>query len=138
MVLINRAPTLHRLGLQAFKAKLSDLRAIQLHPLVCSAFNADFDGDQMAIHIPISLKAQAEAKVLMLSSNNCTIPANGQPNISLSQDMILGCYILTIEANSIKFILGNIMRLVLIKYIIYIMINQILNKIFIKNYTYYI
>ena len=80
-----------------------------MHPLVCSAFNADFDGDQMAVHIPISLKAQVEARVLMLSANNCTIPANGQPNLLLSQDMILGCYVLTVETNLIKYLLKNIL-----------------------------
>jgi DNA-directed RNA polymerase subunit beta' len=94
-VLLNRAPTLHRLGIQAFEPILVDGRAIQLHPLVCPAFNADFDGDQMAVHIPLSLEAQAEARMLMLASNNVLSPATGQPIITPSQDMVLGCYYLT-------------------------------------------
>lgn len=106
--MLNRAPTLHRIGIQAFQLKLSNEKCIKLHPLVCSAFNADFDGDQMAIHIPLSLKAQAEAKTLMIASNNFNSPATGQPNILLSQDMILGCYILTIETGSLNYILAKI------------------------------
>jgi DNA-directed RNA polymerase subunit beta' len=94
-VLLNRAPTLHRLGIQAFQPVLVDGKAIQLHPLVCSAFNADFDGDQMAVHLPLSLEAQMEARMLMLSSHNILHPANGQPIAVPSQDMVLGCYYLT-------------------------------------------
>ena len=94
-VLLNRAPTLHRLGIQAFQPILVDGKAIQLHPLVCSAFNADFDGDQMAVHVPLSLEAQMEARMLMLSSHNILHPANGQPIAVPSQDMVLGCYYLT-------------------------------------------
>ncbi len=96
-VFLNRAPTLHRLGIQAFEPILVDGRAIQLHPLVCPAFNADFDGDQMAVHVPLSLEAQAEARLLMLASNNILSPATGRPIITPSQDMVLGCYYLTAE-----------------------------------------
>ena len=94
-VMLNRAPTLHRLGIQAFQPVLVDGKAIHLHPLVCSAFNADFDGDQMAVHVPLSLEAQMEARMLMLSSHNILHPANGQPIAVPSQDMVLGCYYLT-------------------------------------------
>ena len=94
-VLLNRAPTLHRLGIQAFQPILVDGKAIQLHPLVCAAFNADFDGDQMAVHVPLALEAQMEARMLMLSSHNILHPANGQPIAVPSQDMVLGCYYLT-------------------------------------------
>ena len=94
-VLLNRAPTLHRLGIQAFQPVLVDGKAIQLHPLVCSAFNADFDGDQMAVHVPLAVEAQMEARMLMLSSHNILHPANGQPIAVPSQDMVLGCYYLT-------------------------------------------
>jgi DNA-directed RNA polymerase beta' subunit len=94
-VLLNRAPTLHRLGIQAFQPKLIDGRAILLHPLVCSAFNADFDGDQMAVHVPITVEARAEAWKLMLSRNNILSPATGEPLAIPSQDMVLGCYYLT-------------------------------------------
>ena len=94
-VMLNRAPTLHRLGIQAFQPVLVDGKAIQLHPLVCSAFNADFDGDQMAVHVPLSLEAQMEARMLMLASHNILHPANGQPIAVPSQDMILGSYYLT-------------------------------------------
>ncbi|MGG7568397.1 DNA-directed RNA polymerase subunit beta' [Rhodovulum sp. DZ06] len=96
-VLLNRAPTLHRLGIQAFEPVLIEGKAIQLHPLVCSAFNADFDGDQMAVHVPLSLEAQLEARVLMMSTNNVLSPANGKPIIVPSQDMILGLYYITTE-----------------------------------------
>ncbi|MEL7083466.1 MAG: DNA-directed RNA polymerase subunit gamma [Cyanobacteria bacterium P01_A01_bin.3] len=96
-VLLNRAPTLHRLGIQAFEPLLVEGRAIQLHPLVCPAFNADFDGDQMAVHVPLSLEAQAEARLLMLASNNVLSPATGTPIITPSQDMVLGCYYLTAD-----------------------------------------
>ena len=95
-VLLNRAPTLHRLGIQAFEPKLVEGRAIQLHPLVCTAFNADFDGDQMAVHVPLSIEAQTEARMLMLATNNILTPANGRPVITPSQDMVLGMYYLTI------------------------------------------
>ncbi|MGD1973578.1 MAG: DNA-directed RNA polymerase subunit beta', partial [Desulfobacterales bacterium] len=94
-VLLNRAPTLHRLGIQAFEPILIEGKALQLHPLVCTAFNADFDGDQMAVHIPLSVEAQIEARVLMLSSNNILSPANGSPIIVPSQDIVLGIYYLT-------------------------------------------
>nr|UEQ12103.1 RNA polymerase beta' subunit [Batrachospermum sp.] len=94
-VLLNRAPTLHRLGIQAFEPLLVEGRAIKLHPLVCPAFNADFDGDQMAVHIPLSLEAQAEARLLMLAPHNFLSPATGQPILMPSQDMVLGCYYLT-------------------------------------------
>ncbi|MBF8291666.1 MAG: DNA-directed polymerase subunit beta' [Steroidobacteraceae bacterium] len=96
-VLLNRAPTLHRLGIQAFEPVLIEGKAIQLHPLVCTAFNADFDGDQMAVHIPLSLEAQLEARALMLSSNNILSPANGDPIIVPSQDVVLGLYYMTRE-----------------------------------------
>jgi DNA-directed RNA polymerase subunit beta' len=94
-VILNRAPTLHRLGVQAFEAKLIEGNAIELHPLVCAAFNADFDGDQMAVHIPLSIEAQLEARVLMMSTNNILSPSNGKPIIVPSQDMILGLYYLS-------------------------------------------
>ncbi len=98
-VLLNRAPTLHRLGIQAFEPKLVEGRAIQLHPLVCTAFNADFDGDQMAVHVPLSIEAQTEARMLMLATNNILAPATGKPIITPSQDMVLGMYYLTIIKN---------------------------------------
>jgi DNA-directed RNA polymerase subunit beta' len=96
-VMLNRAPTLHRLGIQAFEPVLIEGKAIQLHPLVCSAFNADFDGDQMAVHVPLSLEAQLEARVLMMSTNNILSPANGKPIIVPSQDMVLGLYYLSLD-----------------------------------------
>ena len=89
-VLLNRAPTLHRLGIQAFEPVLVEGKAIQIHPLVCHAFNADFDGDQMAVHVPLSAEAQAEARILMLSSNNILSPAHGAPLATPTQDMVLG------------------------------------------------
>ena len=95
-MLLNRAPTLHRLGIQAFEPVLIEGKAIQLHPLVCAAFNADFDGDQMAVHIPLSLEAQLESRVLMMSTNNILHPANGSPIIVPSQDIVLGLYYLSI------------------------------------------
>src|SRR5208282_1136892 len=98
-VMLNRAPTLHRLGIQAFEPVLIEGKAIQLHPLVCSAFNADFDGDQMAVHVPLSLEAQLEARVLMMSTNNILHPANGSPIIVPSQDIVLGLYYLSIMAD---------------------------------------
>ena len=104
-IFLNRAPTLHRLGIQAFEPILVRGRAIKLHPLVCSAFNADFDGDQMAVHIPLSLEAQAECYMLMLSPYNFLSPANGEPVITPSQDMVLGCYYLTVD--NIKGLLGS-------------------------------
>ena len=97
-VLLNRAPTLHRLGIQAFEPQLIEGKAIQIHPLVCTAFNADFDGDQMAVHLPLSAEAQAEARILMLSSNNILSPANGRPITTPTQDMVLGIYSLTMGA----------------------------------------
>src|SRR6202165_3071924 len=96
-VLLNRAPTLHRLGIQAFEPLLIEGKAIQLHPLVCTAFNADFDGDQMAVHVPLSLEAQLEARVLMMSTNNILSPASGKPIIVPSQDIVLGIYYITLE-----------------------------------------
>src|SRR3970040_809043 len=96
-VMLNRAPTLHRLGIQAFEPILIEGKAIQLHPLVCAAFNADFDGDQMAVHVPLSLEAQVEARVLMMSTNNILSPAHGKPIILPSQDIVLGLYYMTRE-----------------------------------------
>ena len=101
-VLLNRAPTLHRLGIQAFEPKLIEGKAIQLHPLVCTAFNADFDGDQMAVHVPLSLEAQLEARVLMMSTNNILSPANGKPIIVPSQDIVLGLYWMTMQRDGAK------------------------------------
>ncbi len=101
-VLLNRAPTLHRLGIQAFEPILIEGKAIQLHPLVCSAFNADFDGDQMAVHVPLSVEAQMEARTLMLASNNVLFPANGEPSIVPSQDVVLGLYYTTRERTNGK------------------------------------
>src|SRR5438128_1777305 len=96
-VLLNRAPTLHRMGIQAFEPTLIEGNAIRIHPLVCKGFNADFDGDQMAVHLPLSIEAQVEATVLMMSTNNIFSPANGQPIISPSQDIVMGCYYLTAD-----------------------------------------
>ncbi len=101
-VLLNRAPTLHRLGIQAFEPVLIEGKAIQLHPLVCTAFNADFDGDQMAVHVPLSLEAQMEARTLMLASNNVLLPSNGEPCIVPSQDIVLGLYYATREKVNAK------------------------------------
>ncbi|MBM3304679.1 MAG: DNA-directed RNA polymerase subunit beta' [Candidatus Aminicenantes bacterium] len=101
-ILLNRAPTLHRLGIQAFEPQLVEGKAIQIHPLVCAAFNADFDGDQMAVHIPLSVEAQVEAQTLMLSTNNILSPAHGRPLTIPSQDMVLGCYYLTLEKKGQK------------------------------------
>ena len=96
-VLLNRAPTLHRLGIQAFEPQLVEGKAIQIHPLVCTAFNADFDGDQMAVHLPLSAESQAEARILMLSSNNILKPADGRPVTMPTQDMVIGLFHLTSE-----------------------------------------
>ena len=101
-VMLNRAPTLHRLGIQAFEPVLIEGKAIQLHPLVCTAFNADFDGDQMAVHVPLSLEAQLEARVLMMSTNNILSPANGKPIIVPSQDIVLGLYYLSVETAAFR------------------------------------
>src|SRR5678809_1060837 len=101
-VLLNRAPTLHRLGIQAFEPVLVEGKAIKIHPLVCTAFNADFDGDQMAVHIPLSAEAQIEASVLMLASNNLLSPASGQPIAVPSQDIVLGCYYLTLARDGMR------------------------------------
>jgi len=101
-ILLNRAPTLHRLGIQAFEPVLIEGKAIQLHPLVCSAFNADFDGDQMAVHVPLSIEAQTEARVLMMATNNVLSPANGEPIIVPSQDIVLGLYYMTRESVNAK------------------------------------
>jgi DNA-directed RNA polymerase subunit beta' len=99
-VMLNRAPTLHRLGIQAFEPVLVEGRAIQIHPLVCTAYNADFDGDQMAVHVPLSAEAQAEARILMLSAHNILSPSNGRPIATPTQDMVLGCYYLTIQRDN--------------------------------------
>ena len=101
-VMLNRAPTLHRLGIQAFEPVLVEGRAIKLHPLVCTAFNADFDGDQMAVHVPLSVEARAEARFLMLASNNILKPQDGRPVVSPTQDMVIGCYYLTMERPGAK------------------------------------
>jgi DNA-directed RNA polymerase subunit beta' len=101
-IMLNRAPTLHRLGIQAFEPVLIEGKAIQLHPLVCAAFNADFDGDQMAVHVPLSIEAQMEARTLMLASNNILFPSNGEPSIVPSQDIVLGLYYATREAINAK------------------------------------
>ena len=101
-VMLNRAPTLHRLGIQAFEPILVEGRAIKLHPLVCTAFNADFDGDQMAVHVPLSVEAQSEARFLMLASNNILKPQDGRPVVSPTQDMVIGCYYLTMERPGAK------------------------------------
>ncbi|HED23497.1 MAG TPA: DNA-directed RNA polymerase subunit beta' [Firmicutes bacterium] len=101
-VLLNRAPTLHRLGIQAFEPVLVEGRAIQIHPLVCAAYNADFDGDQMAVHVPLSAEAQAEARLLMLSAHNILNPKEGRPVTTPTQDMVLGCYYLTLEKEGVK------------------------------------
>ena len=97
-VLLNRAPTLHRMGIQAFEPMLVEGNAIHLHPLVCKGFNADFDGDQMAVHLPLSIEAQVEAHTLMMSTNNIFAPSNGKPIMSPSQDMVMGCYYITLDA----------------------------------------
>ena len=101
-VLLNRAPTLHRLGIQAFEPVLIEGKAIQLHPLVCAAYNADFDGDQMAVHVPLTLEAQLEARALMMSTNNILSPAYGEPIIVPSQDVVLGLYYMTRERVNAK------------------------------------
>ena len=106
-VMLNRAPTLHRLGIQAFEPVLIEGKAIQLHPLVCTAFNADFDGDQMAVHVPLSLEAQLEARVLMMSTNNILSPANGKPIIVPSQDIVLGLYYLSLETPEFRAVAGQ-------------------------------
>src|SRR3989338_301981 len=101
-VLLNRAPTLHRLGIQAFQPQLIEGKAIRIHPLVCTAFNADFDGDQMAVHVPLSIEAQLECRILMLASNNLFSPASGKPIVTPTQDIILGCYYLTKSRDGLK------------------------------------
>ena len=93
--MLNRAPTLHRLGIQAFQPVLVEGKAIRIHPMVCTAFNADFDGDQMAVHLPLSYESQLEARMLMLSSHNILSPASGAPIVTPTQDQVLGCYYLT-------------------------------------------
>ena len=98
--MLNRAPTLHRLGIQAFEPILVEGKAIRIHPLVCTAFNADFDGDQMAVHLPLSTEAQAEARTLMLSTNNVKSPAHGRPLTTPTQDMVIGLYYLTADRAS--------------------------------------
>src|SRR5213075_1431642 len=98
-VLLNRAPTLHRLGIQGFEPVLVEGKAIRIHPLVCAAFNADFDGDQMAVHVPLSFEAQIEVSLLMLATNNILSPASGRPLATPSQDIVLGCYYLTKSEN---------------------------------------
>ncbi|HOK42114.1 MAG TPA: DNA-directed RNA polymerase subunit beta' [Thermoclostridium caenicola] len=109
-VLLNRAPTLHRLGIQAFEPVLVEGRAIKLHPLVCTAYNADFDGDQMAVHVPLSAEAQAEARFLMLSANNLLKPQDGKPVVVPTQDMVLGSYYLTMEKEAVKDENGNVIN----------------------------
>ena len=109
-VLLNRAPTLHRLGIQAFEPVLIEGSAIQIHPLVCSAFNADFDGDQMAVHVPLSAAAQQEARELMLSTHNLLSPSNGEPIVSPTHDMVLGCYYLTVDARRTRKGEGKVVR----------------------------
>ena len=99
---MNRAPTLHRLGIQAFEPILVEGRAIKLHPLVCTAYNADFDGDQMAVHVPLSAEAQAEARLLMLASGNILNPKDGKPVVTPSQDMVLGSFYLTMDNKEAK------------------------------------
>jgi len=101
-VLLNRAPTLHRLSIQAFEPVLMDGKAIRIHPLVCTAYNADFDGDQMAVHVPLSYEAQAESRIIMLSANNLLSPASGTPIVTPTQDMVIGCYYLTIERSGVR------------------------------------
>lgn len=101
-VMLNRAPTLHRLGIQAFEPILIEGKAIQLHPLVCAAYNADFDGDQMAVHVPLTLEAQLEARALMMSTNNILSPASGDPIIVPSQDVVLGLYYMTRDCINAK------------------------------------
>src|SRR5690606_30131386 len=101
-VLLNRAPTLHRLGIQAFEPQLVDGKAIQVHPLVCPSFNADFDGDQMAVHVPLFPAAQAEARILMMSTNNLFSPRDGAPAMSPAYDMVLGCYDMTMQKRGDK------------------------------------
>src|SRR5437868_6156895 len=96
-VLLNRAPTLHRLSVQAFEPQLIEGEAIRIHPLVCTAYNADFDGDQMAVHVPLSVEAQMEARLLMMATNNIFSPSSGKPIITPTQDITLGCYYLTAE-----------------------------------------
>ena len=109
-VLLNRAPTLHRLGIQAFEPILVEGRAIKLHPLVCTAYNADFDGDQMAVHVPLSAEAQAEARFLMLSANNLLKPQDGKPVTVPTQDMVLGSYFLTLDKESVRDAEGNVIK----------------------------
>ncbi len=101
-VLLNRAPTLHRMGIQAFEPTLVEGNAIHLHPLVCKGFNADFDGDQMAVHLPLSIEAQVEAHTLMMSTHNIFAPSNGKPIMSPSQDTVMGCYYITVEKPDCK------------------------------------
>src|SRR5205814_1874897 len=101
-VLLNRAPTLHRLGIQAFEPVLVEGKAIRIHPLVCAAFNADFDGDQMAVHVPLSFESQIESRLLMISSNNILKPSDGRPVAEPSQDMVLGCHFLTKEPGNFE------------------------------------
>lgn len=105
---INRAPTLHRLGIQGFSTLLTKSKSLKIHPLVCSAFNADFDGDQMGIHLPISLKSQCEVRVLMFSVNNLVLPSTGTIVTSPSQDIVLGCYCLTNQTNNLFFVFERI------------------------------
>ena len=99
--MLNRAPTLHRLSIQAFEPTLIEGEAIRLHPLTCSAYNADFDGDQMAVHVPLSVEAQMEARLLMMAPNNLFSPSSGKPIITPSQDIVLGCYYLTAEPRGV-------------------------------------
>ena len=116
-VLLNRAPTLHRLGIQAFEPILVEGRAIKLHPLVCTAYNADFDGDQMAVHVPLSAEAQAEARLLMLASGNILNPKDGKPVVTPSQDMVLGSFYLTMDNKALK-VLVSIIRTVMKQFLL--------------------
>ena len=106
-VLLNRAPTLHRMGIQAFEPVLVEGNAIRIHPLVCKGFNADFDGDQMAVHLPLSIEAQVEAMTLMMSTNNIFSPANGNPIISPTQDIVMGSYYLTVSRPASRRVQGE-------------------------------
>lgn len=106
--MLNRAPTLHKIGLQSFQTNITKTKTIKLHPLICTAFNADFDGDQMGIHLPLSLKAQSEARILLLSINNLTIPSTGKSTVYPNQEIILGCYYLTNESTNLNYLLKKI------------------------------
>lgn len=116
--MLNRAPSLHRISIQSFYPLITKCKTIKLHPIVCSAFNADFDGDQMGIHLPLSLKAQSEARTLMISSNNFLVPSTGVLNLNPSQDIVLGCYFLTNENINLYYLFKNILSLKILTLII--------------------